>query len=190
MIKIGILGFSFSSHDLTDEPGPCNERLRRAAERIIRKIEKGVGIEKIAPDTWDWYDLEEGEQKSEIGLVIVAQREIGHSFGESHATERIIPNLIISRHRTPGAYLDPEEIIAQAAEFFRREGVTIVIPVAHRFFRLAESERLIKQAGFEVLRMSELIGKIGFDPKSKHWSTRGFLRLAYYECLTFKGKDW
>lgn len=189
MIKIGLLGFSFSSHDLIDEPGPCNERLRRAAERIARKIEKGVGIEKIAPDTWDWYDLENEEQKPEISLVIVTQREIGSSFEESHASKRIVPNLIISQHRMPDIRLDPDEVTAQAAEFFRREGVTIVVPVAHPFFRLAESERLIKQSGLEVLRMSELIGKIGFDPNSKHWSTRGLLRLTVYECFTFKGKD-
>ncbi|MDP1706437.1 MAG: hypothetical protein Q8L36_01290 [bacterium] len=190
MIKIGLLGFSFSSHDPIDEPGPCNERLRRAVERIVRKIEKGVGIQKITPYTWDWYDLENWEQGPEISLVMAVQREIGCALEESHSSKKISPNLIINQHQTSNTALDPEEVVAQAAEFFRREGVTIVVPVAHRFFRLEESKRLVKQAGFEVLSMPELIGKIGFDPKSKHWSTRGPLRSLYYECFTFKRKDW
>jgi len=183
MAKIGILGFSFSSHDSLNEPGCCNTRLRRAIERIVRKIEEGIGIEKISPYTWDWYDPDNQGERLETSIVIVVQREIGYSFEDSHSPKRIVPDLIIDQHRISGLRLDPTEVTAQAAELFRHEGVKIVVPVAHPIFCLTESKGLLKQAGFEVLDMPELIGRIGFDPKSNDWWTRGPVRLLWYAIL-------
>lgn len=174
--KIGIVAFSFVPGDPLDEPNPCNIKLGEAVERIVGKIEMGLRIRKIDDKAWVWDEEEPSLQDWEMldgdgiepstlqKVVIVAQLEIGYALEESD--EEIVPDFIIKRHR-----LGPEEVAAQATEYFQANNITIVIPIAHPLL-MTQCRQLLQTAGFEILDMSEFVGQIGFNPKSSQWWTR------------------
>lgn len=79
---------------------------------------------------------------------------------------------------TPGKYLDSEAVMEGAAIFFRENGVTHVIPIAHPFLHMYKCRRLVTEHGFTLIKRD--VRKIGFDRKSLQPYTRGPLRLLWY----------
>ena len=150
--KVGIVAFSFGLGE--QEPNPCNRRLVYEVDRIARKFK------------------EKGKE-----VVIVAQWEVAEGLKKVG----IAPDFIIKEHRQKGAYLDSDEVAAQAALFLHERGVIEVIPVAHPFLHLSKCRKLLRKAGFTVRQ--EKIGYIGFYPESKQWWTRGPFHLLVYAIL-------
>lgn len=135
------------------EPNPCNIRLARAAERIIFK-----------------------EEFKEEDIVVVAQRTVSLALHERLVS---IDHVV---QKKPG-YGGSEEVVRQAAEVFRRYGITEVIPVAQPFLLLTKCVQLVRKAGFRVPsfpKLCRMIGWIGFDWYSRQPWTRDPIRLVYY----------
>lgn len=150
--KVGIVAFSFGLGE--EEPNPCNLRLANEVDRIARKF-KEKGKEVIIASQWE---------------VAEGLKELG-----------ITPDFIIKEHRQKGAYLDSDEVAAQAALFLHERDVVEVVPVAHPFLHLTKCRKLLKKAGFRVRK--EKIYPIGFYPESKQWWTRGPFSLLIYTIL-------
>ncbi len=110
-------------------------------------------------------------------VVVVAQWEI------ALALNSLPLDYVVKRHRREGAYLDSNEVMAQAAGIFRRHGVTEVIPVANPFLRLASTKcrAFVRKEGFTPL--DRKVGWIGFYPESLQWWTRGPIHLTLYSAL-------
>lgn len=108
-------------------------------------------------------------------VIVVVQWEIALSLASLSITN------VVERHRKKDAYLDSEEVMAQAAEVFREYGITRVIPVANQFLHLRKCRDLVIKAGF----IPEIrgFGKIGFYKESLQWWTRGPFRLLFYAVL-------
>ena len=87
----------------------------------------------------------------------------------------------VIHHSRPGAYLDSEEVMAQASLVFTARDVLKVIPVANPFLHLAKCRQLVAKAGFTPVRRK--IGWIGFCPESIQWWTRGPIRLLAYAVI-------
>lgn len=83
--------------------------------------------------------------------------------------------------RDDGQHLGTEDVWAQAADFFRTQGITTVIPVCQRGLHQMKLRRLIRASGFTVAIRP--VGPIGFDKRSTQWWTRGPVRLAAYALL-------
>jgi hypothetical protein len=113
--------------------------------------------------------------REEEGQVLtVSQVEIATAL--IHA-----PNLIVRAHRIPGRYLDSEEVMAQAAAYFRKNGITEVIIVAQPFLHMRKCVSLVRKDGFVAIRRP--MDWIGFDRKSAQWWTRDRFRLIIYAIL-------
>jgi len=87
----------------------------------------------------------------------------------------------VIEHRTPDEYLDSEEVMAQATEVFRKNGITEVIVVAQPFLQLTKCRKLARNTGFTVIKKK--IRRIGFYKDSSQWWTRGPIRLLTYAVL-------
>lgn len=114
-------------------------------------------------------------RESKEPVILVAQWEI------ARAIKSVPVDYVVEKHRTEGAYLDSEEVMAQAAEFFRKHGVKEVIPVANPFLHLAKCRSLVYKEGF--VSINRRIGWVGFYRKSLQWWTRGPIRLIVYAIL-------
>ena len=112
------------------------------------------------------------KEKEEV--VVIAQWEIASSTWASLAC-------VVKEHRQKGAYLDSDEVMAQAARVFNERGITKVIPVANPFLHLAKCRTLVRDAGFTPIKQK--IGWIGFYRESLQWWTRGPFRLLLYAVL-------
>ncbi|MBU3964387.1 hypothetical protein KJ562_01485 [Patescibacteria group bacterium] len=150
--KVPIGVVAFSFGLTKCEPNPCNIALAKAVQRIVRE-----------------------EKQRGISVVVVAQWEI------TTALPSKMIDYIVVNHRQRCIYLDSEEVMAQAAEVFSREGVSHVIPVANPFLHLHKCRQLVKQSGFTPIARN--IGRIGFCQKSTQWWTRGPIRLILYAVL-------
>ena len=151
----GLVAFSFALGK--NEPNPCNVRLADEVERIVL------------------YSSEP--------LIIVAQWEIAKALTQrdfQHQLPLVHQFHSVERHRQ-GAYLDSEEVMAQAAILFRNHGVRQVTPVANPFLHLWKCRQLVRKAGFTV--RNRKIGNIGFYPESDQWWTRGPVQLLAYTAL-------
>ena len=112
-------------------------------------------------------------EKEEV--VTVVQWEIARALKSVPITH------IVEKHRQEGAYLDSDEVMAQAAEVFRERGVTEVIPVANPFLHLTKCRALIRKEGFVPVKRK--IGRIGFYRESSAWWCRGPFHLLLYAVL-------
>lgn len=150
-MRIGIVGFSFGLTD--DEPSQVNRRLALEVERLVTN-ERLKGNES----------------------VVVAQWEIAQAIPPDSPG-----NLSRVVHRPLDAYLDSDEVMRQAAEEFRSQGVEQVIAVANPFLQLRLVRQLVREHGFHCLE--EKIKSVGFCPESKQWQDRGPTRLLLYAVL-------
>lgn len=106
---------------------------------------------------------------------IFAQRTIARVLRERGVECQVV-------EKRPG-YEGSEEVTCQAAELFRRLGITEVIPVAQPCLQLTKCIRLVRSAGFTTPsfgRLIQMIGWIGFDTQSVQPATRDPFRLVYY----------
>jgi hypothetical protein len=88
-----------------------------------------------------------------------------------------------------GAYLDSDEVWAQALAFLRDHRVTRVIPVAQPFLQIHKIRKLIRESGLPVDR--KRIGWVGFDPSpaNTQWWTKGPMRLLAYAFMQALGRS-
>lgn len=112
-------------------------------------------------------------EKESEGVVVVSQ------WGIALALKGLgVPiGLTVEKHRK-GEYLDSNEVMAQAAAFFKENGIIEVIPVAQPFLHLFLCSRLIKKSGFKPVKRP--VAWIGFCGESKQPWTRGPVRLLLY----------
>lgn len=107
-------------------------------------------------------------------VTVVAQWEIARALREGEYVHSVeLPK--------DGSYLGSEAVTAEAARIFREKGVTHVIPVAQPFLQLPKVKTLVKKAGFRVLPRK--VHRIGFEPKSLQWWTRGPILLLIYALM-------
>jgi hypothetical protein len=113
--------------------------------------------------------------KEEDGkVVVVAQWEIARALErDEYALSVELPD--------DGSYLGSEEVTEAAARLFREKGITEVIPVAQPFLQLSKCKKLIKAAGFRVVKRD--VGRIGFEPRSLQWWTRSRAALFVYALM-------
>jgi hypothetical protein len=113
--------------------------------------------------------------KEEDGeVVVVAQWEITRALRpDEYALSVELP--------ADGSYLGSEEVTEAAARLFREKGIKEVIPVAQPFLQLSKCKKLIKAAGFRVVKRD--VGKIGFEPGSLQWWTRSKAALFVYALM-------
>lgn len=119
-MRIGLIAYSFALGKT--EPNPCNVRLARAVERIVR---------------------EEAVKGNEV--IVVAQWEVALALSRK-------PSLVVYEHRQKGMYLDSEEVTAQAVSLFEAWKITEVIPVANPFLQLFKCRKLVRNVGLTPLR--------------------------------------
>lgn len=159
----GIVAYSFALRD--HEPNPCNLRLAKAVKRIRNEY------------------MERGEQ-----VVIVAQKSV--AIGLQHLEVPV--DYVVTEYKCAGT-TDTEEITAQAIEFFDYcypidlnflnfplYPLDEIIPVAH-LIQLIKCRQEFRRHGIQTRSLWSLrrkIGRVGFDPKSKQWWTRGPVRLV------------
>ncbi|MDO8604611.1 MAG: hypothetical protein Q7K40_04445 [bacterium] len=105
-------------------------------------------------------------------VYIVSQWEITRALNELGMP----PSLSVEM--TPEKYLDSEGVMDVAATFFKSNGITSVIPIAHPFLHGTKCRRLVVEHGFKLIKRD--IRKIGFDRKSLQPYTRGPLQLLLY----------
>lgn len=89
---------------------------------------------------------------------------------------------VVEKHRTPGKYLDSEEVAEQAIEFLEciaPKNEWKIIVVAIPFLHIQKCVKLFP--GFEV--SAAKTGWIPFDRKSIQWWTRDPIRLVIYGVL-------
>lgn len=136
------------------EPSPCNLRLAETAERII----------EVA-----------GED-----LVIVAQLEVARKLvADGVETTHVVEPFL------DGSYLDTDYVWIEARLYFEELGVEEVIIVANPFLHAFSIERMVRKDGFKICqKYTQMLGRIGFDPESQQWWTRGPLRLLIYAGLS------
>lgn len=112
--------------------------------------------------------------KEEKPILLACQWEIARALPSD------VPiAVVIGNHR--GTYLDSQEVISRATDLFKEVGVDEVIMVAQPWLHLQKCRRLVRQAGFKVIRRR--IGWIGFYKDSLQWWTRGPLQLLAYAVL-------
>jgi hypothetical protein len=115
-------------------------------------------------------------------IVVVAQWEIAkvllQSASVNEQMEWLEPDFIVHHHRVEGEYLDSDEVMAQAALYLHKRGVTAVIPVAHPFLHLTKCKQLVREAGFALAERK--IGRVRFDKLSVQPWTRGRAPLLVY----------
>ena len=143
-----------------EEPNPCNQKIAAEAKRIL--AQENDEIKVVAQ--WE----------AALGL-----KEIG-----------LIPDKVVRAHRTKGVYLDGEEVLFQAAGYFRPLRIKRVILVAHPFLQLQKYTWLAKRK-FSLKVLRKKIHWIGFYKDSLQWWTRGLVRSFIYAVLTafgFRGK--
>ena len=112
---------------------------------------------------------------AEGSALVVSQWEVNLALPLGTAGYSVI------EHRSLDEYLDSEEVMSQAAEFFRKHNITRVIVVAQPFLQLAKCRKLARTEGFTVIKKK--INKIGFYKDSSQWWTRGPVRLLAYAVL-------
>lgn len=112
-------------------------------------------------------------QSSSVPIVVVSQWEITLGL----KLRGFEPDLSVGL-RPDGRFLGSEDVIAEAARFFRKRGVTTVIPVCQRGLHRMKVNDLLRREGFTL--DNRPVGRIGFDANSKLWWTRGPVRLATY----------
>lgn len=75
-------------------------------------------------------------------------------------------------------YLNSSDVMEEAAEPFRRAGITQVVPVAKQGLHRYVCKQYVRQAGFEVLEVK--YPKVPYNRKSEQWWTLDpFAELAY-----------
>lgn len=134
--------------------GLCKQEPNPCNVRIAQEVERIV--------------REEGEP-----VAVVAQWEVARAL-------KTRPECTVILH-AKGEYLDSEEVMRQAAEFFQRRGIQTVIPVAQPFLQLWKCQGLVERAGFSIARRT--VQRIGFCTASEQWWTRGPIRLLLYAVL-------
>jgi len=131
-----------------DGPGTSNRALARVVERLMIDY----------PDA-----------------VVVLQHEILDClYGFPHS-KRIH---FVRWHKNSGQYLDSEEVMRQAAEYFNEAYVKKIFIVAQPFLHLHECISLAKQSGFEPVVPTKM--KIPFDKQSEQEWTRSRTKLLAY----------
>jgi len=153
----GMIVFSFGWR--RNDYSHCNIRLARSAFRIV------------------------AETETDEPLVVLFQRTV------AEATEVLgilpLPDPILNFYvadKRPG-YEGSEEVVRQAAEIFRKHGITEVLPIAQPVLQLTKCVQLVRKAGFRTpsfWKLCRMIGWIGFDRKSVQPWTRGPVRLVLY----------
>ncbi|MBI2674736.1 MAG: hypothetical protein HYX22_03310 [Candidatus Yanofskybacteria bacterium] len=131
------------------EPNPCNVKLARETERVVALLRAEDHYVSVVSQ---W----------EIALALKCR--VGH---------------VVRRHRDGLSYLDSNEVMIQAKEYFDRFiKVDEVVIVANPFIHLQGARSKAKRFGLKVRKM--LIRRIGFDKKSDQWQTRGPVRAFVY----------
>ena len=108
-------------------------------------------------------------------VKIVAQKTTAAVLQELGASVLVV--------KKRSGYEGSEDLTGQAAEVFRAEGISEVIPVAQPFLQLTKCIQLVRKAGFKspsFWKLCRMIGWIGFDRKSVQPWTRGPVRLVFY----------
>lgn len=150
----GMIIYSFALSE--KEPNPCNQKLAEEAKRIAEK-----------------------EKRNSNGNEIKVAAQWETALGLKNL--RIEPDKIICVHRKKGAYLDSEEVTAQAVEYFKKQKITEIIPIAQPFLQITKCRWLIKKAGFVPLKRK--INWIGFYKNSLQWYTKGPIRSLIYALM-------
>ncbi len=156
MKKVGVIVLSFALR-AGREPNPCNVRLSRATERVVRWMNQ-YGIQAVVIPQWE----------TEIDLHI----PVAH---------------VVCKHRNPGSYLDSDEVILQAKEWaeVNEPDVKEWVIVANLWIHYQGAVAIARRYGLKIMRIPiltfvRLIGWIGFDKKSDQWQTKGPIRAFVY----------
>jgi len=146
----GLVVFSFGyRQNESNDPCLSNIDLANAVTRIVRE-ERGA-------------------------VYVVAQHGVARILAQNGCSNLI---LTVHRHRQEDQYLDSDEVMAQAAEALRQQGVTQVISVAQPWLHSFKCGRLVRQCGFQLVRYH--VGLIRFDRQSQQWWTRSWYQLLWY----------
>lgn len=140
-----------------DEPAPCNIRLAKAVERIIK------------------------EEKEKI--IIVAQWEVALQLVKDGIHVDHTVNLLPDKSYlgSEEVWIDAMNYLNSN----KINNISKVIPVAHPYLHMYKVKKLIENSGF--ITENHKMGYIGFDKNSTQWWTRGPLRLLIYSIFQLFG---
>ena len=116
-----------------------------------------------------------------IALVSGSFRIVAQRTTAAVLQELGVKDVFVVKKR-PG-YEGSKDVTDQAAEVFRAEGITEVIPIAQPLLQLTKCIQLVRKAGFRTLsfwKLCRMIGWIGFDRKSVQPWTRDPVRLVFH----------
>lgn len=131
------------------EPNPCNVKLARETERVVALLRAENHYVRVVSQ---W----------EIALALKCRAD-----------------RVVRRHRDGVSYLDSDEVILQAKEYFdffvkMDEVVIVANPCIHLWGAWFKA----RSFGMKIRKI--LIHRIGFDKKSDQWQTRGPVRAFVY----------
>lgn len=150
---IGVVVFSFALRLSEQEPNPCNIRLAKAAEQIIRDI-RVAGDEPILISQWEGVKQLEADGYVPVHVVQL---------------------------RADGSYLDSKAVWEEARQvLWEQYDVVNIVVVAQPFLQLRSVQKMIKQADFTVIKSK--IPWIGFDNtwiNTQPWTKSALALLMY-----------
>ncbi len=106
-------------------------------------------------------------------LEIIAQREIAACLKNE-------PAFVIREHRQKGMYLDTDEVVAQATEYFKTNSIKTIRLAAFPFLHRSLCRHLFKKADPMLQIKIIKTGWIPFDRHSEQFLARGPLRALIY----------
>lgn len=164
---LGIVGLSFGKHAV--EPNPINQKL---AEDLDRQAKHMVFVDGHFA----------GEKP-----VVIAQWEIAKASTYDDMTvvdQRDATNV----DRGGKSYLDSQDVLNVAFAEWRAKRVTDVIVIAHPFLHKPAVEKMVRQAGFNVIK--HRVPFPGFDnsPDALQWWCKGPIRFVAYLVIQVVGK--
>jgi len=158
LMTTGVVALSFAKRSEQDEPGPVNKRLARAVTAIIDEL--NAGGEDVALVT-QWEIAKQLTRDGEPVGFVVNEKFASTTSGNQR-------------------YLSSSDILEVAYDLFRMTDVHDVVVVANPFIHLQVARKMVKSAGFTIMKAK--LPWVGFDPSKQNlqWWTKGPVRFVSY----------
>ena len=162
----GVVALSFAKRSERDEPGPVNINIADAAEAIIDEL-------TLSGET----------------VFVVSQWEPALRLEiRGYPAGRVVTPQDASIKPGGKRYLDTGDVVRVADPLFKYQEVEDVVVVANSFIHLWLAQRMVRKAGFNVIKTK--MPWVGFDPSPENlqWWTKGPVRFITYLGIQVIGK--